>query len=108
MIERRTSELSTELSFQRSRIIEGRKEAIGQDEFKQFGASINLQFETLRKQLAVLESTRPTTGELQAASKNALDTAARLEERVRALEQYLLGQSKIFSPQQIQPQLPIR
>jgi len=72
---------------------------VTQAEFKQFEASIFGQIDTLRRQLSIIETTRPTTGELQAANKNAVDTTARLEDRVRYLEQYLLGQNKIFGSQ---------
>jgi hypothetical protein len=71
--------------------------ALTQAEFKQFEANVLAQIEGLRRQIAILEQTRPTTGELQAANRSSQDTAARLEERVRSLEQYLLGQSKGFS-----------
>ncbi len=101
MVERRIADLTAELAFQRTRIIDGRKEVFGQDEFKQFEVRVSSELDVIRKQLAVLEQTRPTTGELQAASRNSQDTATKLEDRVRALEQYLLGQSKAFAP--IQP-----
>lgn len=80
-------------------------------EFSQFKEAMLLQLDLLRKQLAILEQTRPTTGELQAynkSSQEALAAAANvsstqmheIEGRLRAVEQYNLGQSKTFVPTQ--------
>jgi hypothetical protein len=74
-----------------------RTNRVATNEFNQFQGNVAGQIETLRRQLAVIEQTRPTTGELQAANKNSQETANRLDDRVRYLEQYLLGQSRIFS-----------
>ena len=90
-LDRRFGEMDTELRVMK-------RERITKSEFDQFSSNIINQIETIRKQLSVLEQTRPTTGELQASSKGSLDTSSKLEDRVRALEQYLLGQSKAFAP----------
>ncbi len=55
---------------------------VGQPEFKQV---VN-RLETLANRLQVIESTRPTTGELSAVAGGTKDSLSVLESRIRALE----------------------
>ena len=61
-----------------------RHEFVTQEEFKQFENLLNL----ITKRLDNLESTRPTTGELQATARGAETLGSKLEDRIRSLENY--------------------
>jgi hypothetical protein len=63
-------------------------------EFTQFQTLIS----QLRDQIKVIETTRPTTGELQQIGTAAKDQAAKLEERVRSLEDNLRPLRKPAEP----------
>lgn len=88
---RNDTELKAELQFLRQQFISRRPEFVGQPEFHQFQKAITDRLERIDKQLQSIESTRPTTGELQNTAR-ALDSQVnRVEERVRVIEQYIRG-----------------
>ncbi len=59
-------------------------------EFRQFEMRILGDLDTLKKQLLLLEQTRPTTGELSGTAKALEARIQQQEERMRSLEQRLL------------------
>ncbi len=75
-------ELSTEIRRIDSELLLRRDVFVGQPEFKQV---VN-RLETLGNRLQVIESTRPTTGELSAVGSSTKDSLSVLESRIRALE----------------------
>jgi hypothetical protein len=82
----------TELKSQIDRL---RLETTGLPEFKQFESRVLDKTGTFEKQLNILESTRPTTGELSGMGKATDMQLARQEERIRWLEQYLLQKAPL-------------
>lgn len=90
-IERTESELKGELQFIRTLLLERRKEFVGQPEFGQQSKATGDRFERIDRQLQILESTRPTTGELQATGRSLDGLINKLEDRVRAMEDYIRG-----------------
>jgi len=75
----------------KSEILILRKGTIERSEFDQLTLATRDRLDKLDKQLQLLESTRPTTGELQSTSR-ALDSQVnRVEERLRSLEAYVRG-----------------
>jgi hypothetical protein len=97
-LESRDTEIKTELQFLRQRIITIRDEMIGRPEFGQVQRSLTERLDRIDKALAILESTRPTTGELQSTAR-ALDAQVnRVEERVKTVEQYIRGTPPLRGP----------
>lgn len=80
---RRIEEITREFAGRRAEFVTAR-------EFAQFQILIS----QLRDQIKVIETTRPTTGELQQIGNAAKDLAAKLEERVRSLEDNLREKRK--------------
>ncbi len=79
-------------------VLRGRLEALidkrlDVNEFKQFESRAVSEHETLKRQLLLLEQTRPTTGELSGTSKALEARIQAQEERVRALELRLIPQA---------------
>lgn len=68
-------EINRELTARRS-------EFLNQDEFRQFSS----RFESVREELKLLQSARPTTGELQGLVKALEERINRQSDRIRALE----------------------
>lgn len=82
---RRDEEFSKRISSIQNEINERFKDTVGAQTFAEFTKSIT----TVREQIKTLETTRPTIGELQAVASLTKDQLARLEERVRSLEDNL-------------------
>jgi hypothetical protein len=66
---------------------------VQQVEFRQFEARVLADIETVKKQLLLLEQTRPTTGELSGTAKALEARITQQEERMRGLELRLIPQS---------------
>ena len=81
--------VQTQFSAQHSLITDNRGDIVERTRLLQ--EQMDRRFSALDKQIVILESTRPTTGELAATSKTLETILNRQEERIRALEQYLLG-----------------
>ncbi len=88
--------VQTQFSAHSSLIVENRAEILERNRLLQ--EQIDRRFSATDKQIVILESTRPTTGELAATSKTLETILNRQEERIRALEQYLLGTRAPPSP----------
>jgi hypothetical protein len=86
--------MKEELKILREAIDAHRLIYVQTSEYREQARRLDERLDLISKQLQVLESTRPTTGELQAANRNSEAAMARQEERIRALEQYLLGPRK--------------
>ena len=69
------------------------KDVVQRNEFAQFEARILADLDTIKKQLQLLEQTRPTTGELSGTAKALEARITGQEERVRGLELRLIPQS---------------
>jgi len=93
-LEQMDKEIKKELQFLRERLIHRRTEVVGIAEWQQFQKGQLDRLDRIDKQLQLLESTRPTTGELSAASKSADQNIQGALERIRALEIYLRGDPK--------------
>jgi len=86
--------LKAELLYLRNVIVTQRAELVTQPEFTQVAQSLRDRLERIDRQLQLLESTRPTTAELQSTAK-ALDSQVnRVEERLRAMEEFIRGRSR--------------
>jgi len=66
-----------------------RENYISKSEFELYRANIRSQLETITLLLSRIETTRPTTGELQAVTAGNKEIAVQLETRVRSLEDYI-------------------
>jgi hypothetical protein len=84
---RRENEIKSSLYTLQSKLERGPAEFVAVQEHREFKDRLLDDIRGLRAQLNVLEQTRPTTGELSAVSLYVKDQTARLEERVRQLEQ---------------------
>jgi hypothetical protein len=84
---RRENEIKISLANMQSKIDRGPNEFVPVQEQREFRDRVLDDIRGVRAQLNVLEQTRPTTGELSAVSLYVKDQTARLEERVRQLEQ---------------------
>ena len=90
-LEARDTDLRTEHSFLRGRLITIQGELVHEKDFSQFNVGLRDRLDRLDKQLQQLETTRPSSPELQSTAK-ALDSQVnRVEERVRQLEIFLRG-----------------
>lgn len=87
---RRETEIKAQLKSIQDELDRRRNEFVTQTEFKQFEGRALSELDTVKKQLTVLESTRPTTGELSGLSKNLETRLDRIESRVRQMEQDLI------------------
>jgi len=93
------SALRAELLFLRNALITQRNEVVTQPEFKQFFQSIQDRLDRVDKQLQLLESTRPTTGELQSTAKSLDSQVNRVEERLRLMEDFVRGRAREIGKQ---------
>lgn len=75
-----------ERDFRRTEIRELQNDSVHQNEFKELKTRIDDRLKTIQEQVIRLESTRPTTGELQGIAKSADETTKKLEDRVKELE----------------------
>jgi phosphatidylserine/phosphatidylglycerophosphate/cardiolipin synthase-like enzyme len=93
-IDRRDGDLARRITEITRELAERRSEFVSLREFAQFQILIS----QLRDQIRVIETTRPTTGELQQIGTAAKDQATKLEERVRSLENNLRPNRKPAEP----------
>lgn len=90
---RREAELKGQLRIIQDELDRRRNEFLNVAEFRQFEKRVIAELDTIKKQLTVLESTRPTTGELGGLGKTMELRMDRIEERVRQIEQNSLMRS---------------
>jgi hypothetical protein len=66
-----------------------RQEFPSQKEFEQMERRFGERLDALDREIIRLESTRPTTGELQATARSSESESGKIEERLRLLEVYV-------------------
>lgn len=81
-LEKRDVELRQEVKRIDAELLNRRGEFVTQFEFKQF----EHRLETMNSRIGIIESTRPTTGELGAVAASTKSVLEQLEMRIRALE----------------------
>ena len=89
-IRRIQTEFRGEINRIDAELLSRRSEFVSQPEFKQFENRVDItvaqRFEVANQRLQIIESTRPTTGELGAVAKSTENSLTQLEARIRALE----------------------
>lgn len=85
-LERRDGEINSRVVKIEDELRSRRELFIDQKMFDQYQLRIDNSVKVLTDRLNVLEQTRPTTGELQALSKNANEQITRILERIDRIE----------------------
>ena len=71
------------------RIERNRESNIGRVEHTEFVKRMDQELAAINRQISIIESTRPTTGELSAVGTNNKEQLAEIKERIRSLEDNL-------------------
>lgn len=80
-------ELKSELDRVRDAL--DRLSPVKREEHAEFAKRLDNEFHGIAERLKILETTRPTTGELDKASKSSDNQISEVKERVRSLEDYI-------------------
>lgn len=81
------ADLSSQIRETRTESERLRDRAILRDEHKEFVKRMDDSLVELSKRLQVIETTRPTTGELQSSTQSIKDQISEIKDRLRFLEQ---------------------
>lgn len=97
--------ISDEISQAKQLGERNRDDTIHRAEHAELVKRLDGEFTIIRDQLRVIETTRPTTGELQAVATAGARDLAEIKERVRSLEDNL-RKPQPLGPITVQPALP--